>query len=86
MSAYGVGEGDIRNCLGKLNDPGKPALRRPGILPQQLRTSPLFARAESDPFGTGAFGLERRGKGYLIRSALNDGGKPEVSLEIGDAA
>jgi len=43
-------------------------------------------RAESDPFGTGAFGLERRGKGYLIRSALNDGGKPEMSLEIGDAA
>jgi hypothetical protein len=46
---------------------------------------PAF-RAESDPFGTGAFGLERRGKGYLIRSALNDAGKPEVSLEIGDAA
>jgi hypothetical protein len=46
----------------------------------------LFAPAESDPFGTGAFGLEGRGKGYLIRSALNDGGKPEVSLEIGDAA
>ena len=40
---------------------------------------------EFDPFGTGAFGLERRGKGYLIRSALNDEGKPEVSLEIGDA-
>lgn len=43
---------------------------------------PAF-RAESDPFGTGAFGLERRGKGYLIRSALSDVGKPEVSLEIG---
>jgi hypothetical protein len=39
-----VGEGDVRNCLGKLNDPGKPALRRLGILPQQLRTSPLFAQ------------------------------------------
>jgi len=38
----GVGEGDVRNCFGKLNDPGKPALRRLGILPQQLRTSPLF--------------------------------------------
>ena len=37
-----VGEGDIRNCFGKLNDPGKPALRRLGILPKQLRTSPLF--------------------------------------------
>jgi hypothetical protein len=46
---------------------------------------PAF-RAESDPFGAGPFGLERRGKGYLIRSALNDGGKPEVSLEIGDLA
>jgi hypothetical protein len=46
---------------------------------------PAF-RVESDPFGTAAFGLERRGKGYLIRSALNDGAKPEVSLEIGDAA
>ncbi len=43
MSAYGVGEGDIRNCLGKLNDPGKPALRRLGILPQQIRASPMFA-------------------------------------------
>jgi hypothetical protein len=46
---------------------------------------PAF-RAESDPFGTSAFELERRGKGYLIRSALNDAGKPEVSLEIGDSA
>jgi hypothetical protein len=43
---------------------------------------PAF-RAKSDPFRTGAFGLERRGKGYLIRSALNDPGRPEVSLEIG---
>ena len=38
-----VREGDIRNCFGKLNDPGKPALRRLCILPQQLRRSPLFA-------------------------------------------
>jgi hypothetical protein len=44
---------------------------------------PAF-RAVIDPFGSGPFGLERRGKGYLIRSALNDTGKPEVSLEIGD--
>jgi len=42
--------------------------------------------AESDPFGAGAFGLERRGKGYQIRSALNDEGRPGVSLDIGDAA
>ena len=34
--------GDIRNCFGELNDPGKPALRRPGILSQQSRTSPLI--------------------------------------------
>ena len=45
---------------------------------------PAF-QAESDPFGTGPFGLERRGKGYVIRSALIDEGKPELSLEIGDA-
>jgi hypothetical protein len=51
-----------------------------------VRESEPAFRAQSDPFGTGAFGLERRGKGYLIRSALNDEGKPEVSLEIGDAA
>ena len=41
---------------------------------------------QSDPYGTGPFGLERRGKGYLIRSALTDEAKPEVSLEIGDPA
>ncbi len=46
---------------------------------------PAF-QAEQDPFGTGALGLERRGKGYLIRSALNDEGKPELSLEIGGEA
>jgi hypothetical protein len=37
-----VGEGDIHDCFGKLNDAGKPALRRLGILSQQLRTSPLL--------------------------------------------
>jgi hypothetical protein len=46
---------------------------------------PAF-RVESDPFGAAPFRLERRGKGYLIRSALNDRAKPKVSLEIGDAA
>src|SRR5208337_3924004 len=35
-------EGDIPNCSGKLHDPFKPGFRRLGILPQQLRTSPLF--------------------------------------------
>jgi hypothetical protein len=51
-----------------------------------VREGETAFRVESDPFGTGAFSLERRGKGYLIRSALKDVGKPEVSLEIGDAA
>jgi len=41
-----VGKGDIRSCFGKFNDPGKPALRRLGILRQQLGTSPLFAPME----------------------------------------
>ncbi len=39
-----------------------------------------------DPYGTGAFALERRGKCTLIRSSLVDEGKPEVSLEVGEAA
>src|SRR5208337_5363239 len=38
---------DIRKSLGRLNDPGKPALRRLGFLPQQLRTSPLSRWAGS---------------------------------------
>src|SRR5208282_5809290 len=37
-----VGQEDICNSLGRLNDPGKPPLRRLGILPRQLRLSPLF--------------------------------------------
>jgi hypothetical protein len=45
---------------------------------------PAF-RAASDPFGTRGFGLERRGRGYLIRSALYDEGKPGVSLAVGEA-
>jgi hypothetical protein len=51
-----------------------------------VREGEPVVRAESDPFGTGAFGLEHLGKGYLIRSALADEGKPEVSFEIGDAS
>ena len=42
---FWVGEGDVRDCFGKSNDPGKPALRRLVVLPQQLRTSPLSASA-----------------------------------------
>lgn len=51
-----------------------------------VRAGETAFRAVSDPFGNGSFQLERRGKGYLIRSALSDEGKPEVSLEIGEAA
>jgi hypothetical protein len=43
-------------------------------------------RAVADPFGAGPFRLERRGKGYLIRSAMKDEGKPDVTLAVGDAA
>lgn len=50
-----------------------------------VRDGEAAFRAVSDPFGTGPFGLERRGKGYLIRSALDDATKPEVSLQIGEA-
>jgi hypothetical protein len=42
-------------------------------------------RSQRDPFGTGAFGLQRRGEAYVIRSALNDDAKPEVKLELGGA-
>jgi hypothetical protein len=38
-----VGQAYIRNSFGKSNDPGKPPLSRLGILPRQLRGSPLFA-------------------------------------------
>jgi len=31
-----VREGDVPNCSGKSHDPGKPAFRRLGILPEQL--------------------------------------------------
>ena len=44
---------------------------------------PAF-RVVTDPFGTGPFALEHIGNGYLIRSALNDAGKPEVTLVVGD--
>jgi hypothetical protein len=43
---------------------------------------PAF-RLVTDPFSDGPFGLERIGDGYLIRSALDDEGKPEVMLEVG---
>ena len=60
------------------------AMLRAGLV--LIRDGELAFRAEADPFGDGAFGLERRKNGYLIRSALNDEGKPEVTLQIGEAA
>jgi len=42
-------------------------------------------RAVIDPYSNGPFGLERSGKGHLIRSALNDEGRPpEVTLGLGE--
>jgi len=50
-----------------------------------IRDGEAAFRAISDPFGTGAFGLERGGKnGFLIRSGLVVESKPEVSLQIGE--
>lgn len=46
---------------------------------------PTF-RTVTDPFGNGPFALERRGKGYLIRSAMDDEAKPKVELAVGDPA
>ena len=40
--------------------------------------------ALTDPFGDGPFGLEHRGKGRIIHSALRDEGRPEVTLVVGD--
>jgi hypothetical protein len=39
-----------------------------------------------DPHGEGPFDVERLQNGYLIRSALHDHGKPDVTLAIGAAA
>ncbi len=51
-----------------------------------VRAGEAAFRAVADPFGDGPFGLERRGKGYLIRSALVNEGKPEVTLAVGTPA
>ncbi len=50
-----------------------------------VRDGELAFRAVSDPFGPGGFTLEFQRKGQLIRSALNDAGKPEMTLQIGEA-
>jgi hypothetical protein len=49
-----------------------------------IRNGEAAFSAVADPFVNGAFALERRGNGYLIRSALSVESKPEVSLAIGD--
>jgi hypothetical protein len=48
-----------------------------------IRDGELAFRMVTDPFGTGPFGLVRLRKGYEIRSALKDNGKPEVTLVVG---
>lgn len=58
------------------------AILRAGIA--LVRDGELAFRAEHDPFGNGAFSLERRENGYLIRSALSGDAQPEVKLQIGD--
>jgi hypothetical protein len=55
-----------------------------GLVLVLVRDGEAAFRAETDPFGTEGFMLERRGEGYLIRSAMKDEGKPEVNLQIGD--
>jgi hypothetical protein len=39
----------------------------------------------ADPYGNGPFALQRRGNGFLIRSALRQAEQPEVTLAIGAA-
>ncbi|WP_406693534.1 hypothetical protein V5E97_21110 [Singulisphaera sp. Ch08] len=48
-----------------------------------LRQGQPAFRKHLDPFGKGPFGLTRRGQVDLIRSALSDESRQEVSLEIG---
>jgi hypothetical protein len=43
-------------------------------------------RTIADPYSVGPFGLERHGTAYLIRSALKDDTKPEVTLAVGEPA
>ncbi len=50
-----------------------------------IRDGELAFRMVKDTFGTGPFGLVRLGKRYEIRSTLNDAGKPEVTLDLGDS-
>ncbi len=51
-----------------------------------VRDGEAAFRAARDPFGTGTFELERRGTGWVIRSALRDEGRPGTSLEVGEVA
>jgi hypothetical protein len=58
------------------------AMLRAGIA--LVRAAEPGFRIVTDPFGTGPFGLEHIGNGFLVRSALKDSGRPEVTLVIGD--
>ena len=59
------------------------ALTRAGLA--LVRDGEAAFRAVPDPFGPGPFALERRGRGFLIRSAQRDDDRPEVALSFGDA-
>src|SRR5208337_5529143 len=73
----GAGKGDICNCFGKLNDPGKPALRRLGILPQQISHHRQSRWYEEGPlkgplFEVSSFGPRPAGDYLAHRSADRD--------------
>ena len=59
------------------------AMLRAGVA--LIRDGELAFRMVKDPFGTGPFGLDRVGRGYEVRSALKDPGKPEVTLLVGES-
>ena len=81
----------IRNCFGKLNDPGKQGLRRLGILPQQLRTYPFVRPFDHVPHLDIAAHRRRepsrrRGPGHAGRTCHRGGVRcpgPEAAPVIG---
>ena len=51
-----------------------------------VRDGEPACRALRDPYGPGGFDLDRRDHGWILRSALRDDDRPEVSLEVGAAS
>jgi hypothetical protein len=72
LSTHPIAVGLVENAWGVRHGVGRMrALRsmlHAGVV--LIRDGEPAFRAESDPFGTTAFGLERRGRGYVIRSAF----------------